>query len=96
MPYNSIFQLLFNFIPRHHFEKAVNFPIAAVSFRGAALCEFLQLQEAYSALQYRTLAEAYFGTCNRQTVGYSSQRASTANFRELVVRHGGDVSNEAT
>ena len=44
MPYNSIFQLLFNFIPRHHFEKAVNFPIAAVSFRGAALCEFLQLQ----------------------------------------------------
>ena len=41
---------------------------------------FYNSRRIYSALQYRTPDEVYFGTCNRQTVGYSKTRVFTPIF----------------
>ena len=41
---------------------------------------FYNSRRIHSALQYRTPDEVYFGTCNRQTVGYSKTRVFTPIF----------------
>ena len=42
--------------------------------------KFYNSRRIYSALQYRTPDEVYFGICNRQTVGYSKPRVFTTIF----------------
>lgn len=39
---------------------------------------FYNSKRLHSALQYRTLDEVYFGTCNRQAMGYSNLKAFTS------------------
>lgn len=41
---------------------------------------FYNSRRIHSALQYRMPDEVYFGTCNRQTVGYSKPRVFTPIF----------------
>ena len=41
---------------------------------------FYNSRRIHSALQYRTLDEVYFGTCNRQTMEYSKPRVFTPIF----------------
>ena len=41
---------------------------------------FYNSRQIHSALQYRTPDEVYFGTCNRQTMGYSKPRVFTPIF----------------
>ena len=42
---------------------------------------FYNSRRIHSALQYRTPDEVYFGTCNRQAMGYSNSKAFTPIFQ---------------
>ena len=42
---------------------------------------FYNSRRIHSALEYRTPDEVYFGTCNRQAMGYSNSKAFTPIFQ---------------
>ena len=55
--------------------------LAQLRFGVQHYVNFYNSRRIHSALQYRTPDEVYFGTCNRQAMGYSNSKAFTPIFQ---------------